>query len=628
MKSMKTLLLGTAIMAVSSAAFAHDNYKTQLDNLNSAWECQDHFDRGTDIAGSIDEFEFCVWHLNNNRKGFLRNDMFYDILPSGEVFAIKANQLKTKQSAEKAITAAINTIIEEKIVKVEVPVPGPTVTVEKIVEVEKTVTEYITVTEEVEKIVTEYVDTPTYSWDLVQNELHTIIDSYEGIYEDNEDRLNELRDMVNGSANIETFVNAIWDDAYQSGMTDAPVKIVEKIVTETVTEYVEVPGPTVYETVYVDREVIVEKIIEVESGPIIDGLNEQLTEANAALMEAASQAEIDTKEITRLAGEVASISTTLTTVQNAASELAETVQRLEDAAIVTAADITNLSTMVEAQAETIKDLASDLYLEEVKVGQLQREIDDLVTLRDNLTETNKDLQERINTVVSERDDALADVTTLTEELEGFAGYISPEAVEELQAAARTEGYEYAIPYITAAQNEARLANLQVDALTADVTNLTTQIETLAEEKQDLQDIIDDFDITADNADAIADFLGTFDADELAEKATNALHWSTGTNQITHGTETLTGYSTDLFGDGTAINVGFRINDWFDYGVLLDASAVSYYLEEGDMESLVSHVTNHANEIYRIAYNTGYDEGYDAGYKDGFRDGVNHVKDNQ
>ena len=168
MKSMKSLLLGTAIAAVASTSFAHTNFKTQLDNLDTAWECQAHFDRGTDIAGSIDEFEFCVWYLNSDRKGFLRNDMVYDILPSGEVFAIKANQLKTKQSAEKAITAAINTIIEEKIVKVEVPVPGPTVTVEKIVEVEKIVTIAETVEvpveviKEIEKIVTvtEYVEVP------------------------------------------------------------------------------------------------------------------------------------------------------------------------------------------------------------------------------------------------------------------------------------------------------------------------------------------------------------------------------------------------------------------------------------------------------------------------------------
>ena len=113
MKTMKTLLLGTAIAAVSSAAFAHDNYKTQLDNLNTAWECQDHFERGADIAGTIDEFEFCVWHLNNDRKGFLRNDMFYDILPTGNVIAIKKNDLTSKDKANKAIKTIIQKIIDE-----------------------------------------------------------------------------------------------------------------------------------------------------------------------------------------------------------------------------------------------------------------------------------------------------------------------------------------------------------------------------------------------------------------------------------------------------------------------------------------------------------------------------------
>ena len=110
---MKNLLITTALVAVSGAAFA-DNYKVQLDNLNTAWECQDHFDRGEEIAGTIDKFEFCVWHLNNDRKGFIKGNMYYDILADGSVYAVKAHDLRTKQSAEKAIKAAIETIIVEK----------------------------------------------------------------------------------------------------------------------------------------------------------------------------------------------------------------------------------------------------------------------------------------------------------------------------------------------------------------------------------------------------------------------------------------------------------------------------------------------------------------------------------
>ena len=110
---MKKLLLSTALVAVSGAAFA-DNYKIQLDNLDNAFQCQNHFERGEEIAGSIDEFEFCVWYLNSNRKGFIRNDMFYDILPSGDVIAVKKNLLSSKDKAQKAIEAAIKIIIEEK----------------------------------------------------------------------------------------------------------------------------------------------------------------------------------------------------------------------------------------------------------------------------------------------------------------------------------------------------------------------------------------------------------------------------------------------------------------------------------------------------------------------------------
>ena len=127
---MKHLLLSTALIAVSSAAFA-DNYKVQLDNLDNAFQCQNHFERGDEIAGTIDKFEFCVWYLNKDRKGFFRNDMFYDILPSGDVIAVKANQLRNKQSAEKAIKAAIEVIVEEKIV-----VKTETIIEEKIIEVE------------------------------------------------------------------------------------------------------------------------------------------------------------------------------------------------------------------------------------------------------------------------------------------------------------------------------------------------------------------------------------------------------------------------------------------------------------------------------------------------------------
>ena len=105
----------TVLCGIAGSAFAHDNFKTQLDGLNSAWECQDHFDRGTDIAGSIDEFEFCVWYLNSDSKGFIRNDMYYDILPTGDIIAVKKNVLSSDNSAKQAIKAAVEAIVQQRI---------------------------------------------------------------------------------------------------------------------------------------------------------------------------------------------------------------------------------------------------------------------------------------------------------------------------------------------------------------------------------------------------------------------------------------------------------------------------------------------------------------------------------
>ena len=108
---MKTLLLGTAIAAVASTSFAHDNFKTQLDNLNNSWECQDHFDRGDAVAGNIDEFEFCVWYLNNNKEAFTRDLHWYSILPSGDIVAVKKNLLTSDHKAKSVIETAVHKII-------------------------------------------------------------------------------------------------------------------------------------------------------------------------------------------------------------------------------------------------------------------------------------------------------------------------------------------------------------------------------------------------------------------------------------------------------------------------------------------------------------------------------------
>ena len=62
---------------------------------------------------------------------------YYDLLPTGDILAVKATDLRTKQSAEKAIEAAVQVIIEEKLVEVELP--GKTVYIDREVIVEKIV---------------------------------------------------------------------------------------------------------------------------------------------------------------------------------------------------------------------------------------------------------------------------------------------------------------------------------------------------------------------------------------------------------------------------------------------------------------------------------------------------------
>ena len=85
----KNLLITTALVATAGSAFAHDNFKTQLDSVENSFQCQNHFERGDAIAGNIDKFEFCVWYLNNNREGFFRDIHWYDITDSGDIIAVR-----------------------------------------------------------------------------------------------------------------------------------------------------------------------------------------------------------------------------------------------------------------------------------------------------------------------------------------------------------------------------------------------------------------------------------------------------------------------------------------------------------------------------------------------------------
>ena len=83
MKSMlKTTLSVIALAATAGVASAH-NYKDQLNALNNSWECEAHFDMDApNVAGITNKGEFCVWYLNNDRKGFFRDMHWYDLAPT------------------------------------------------------------------------------------------------------------------------------------------------------------------------------------------------------------------------------------------------------------------------------------------------------------------------------------------------------------------------------------------------------------------------------------------------------------------------------------------------------------------------------------------------------------------
>ena len=87
---MKNLLTTTALVAVSATAVManQDNFKVQLDNISSSFQCEAHFDKdAADVAGNINQFEFCVWYLNNNREAFFRDIHWYGLLPSGDIIS-------------------------------------------------------------------------------------------------------------------------------------------------------------------------------------------------------------------------------------------------------------------------------------------------------------------------------------------------------------------------------------------------------------------------------------------------------------------------------------------------------------------------------------------------------------
>ena len=120
---MKNLLLTTALVATTGAAFAsNDNFATQLAGIEKASQCQNHFDKDApEVSANINHFEFCVWYLNNNREAFFRDINWYGLLPSGDIISTRDYNFTSKNKAEKAIKAAIEVIVEANSIDVELP---------------------------------------------------------------------------------------------------------------------------------------------------------------------------------------------------------------------------------------------------------------------------------------------------------------------------------------------------------------------------------------------------------------------------------------------------------------------------------------------------------------------------
>ena len=114
----KTTLSTIALIAVASTSFAHSpaNFKTTLKSLDTAWECENHFNKDTaDVAGNINQAEFCVWYLNSDRKGFFRDMHWYDLAPTGDIIAVDARNFTSANKATSAIKVELYKLVKAQL---------------------------------------------------------------------------------------------------------------------------------------------------------------------------------------------------------------------------------------------------------------------------------------------------------------------------------------------------------------------------------------------------------------------------------------------------------------------------------------------------------------------------------
>jgi len=508
---MKNLLLSTALVAVSGAAFA-DNYKVQLDNLDNAFQCQNHFERGEEIAGTIDEFEFCVWYLNSNREGFIRNDMFYDILPTGDVIAIKKNQLTSDAKAAKAIKAAINIIIEEKTVEVELP-NGDIVKVSKdtlmtaLDAIEYASTTISSLNDEVESLTAELtkvatdaemeIAAKTAEITRISEELATATAMITTLSE-----ANAILEAVNGDLEAGAVVSAEKIKMLEEALAAEEAASI-KAATEAANEIAE---------------------LKVELGlkqgeinglhTIITGLESSNANLDAKFQEAAARrdelkAELDALMITH-ADHIAMFNEDAlnTAYENGKAKGEEIVQaafdeyKAEAAAEITKAattiaqnmvDLTNLSNMVETLNETIKEKNGELHSANATITTLnttignleadvtaeQKKVSDLEAKVERLDGEIATHQGSITELKMERDGLVTDLATANSSIDSLT--------KDLEKANSDKAYWEGVA-IDQADDIFKLES-KVSALNIDVGNLQEQVGTLSAEKQELFDAI-------------------------------------------------------------------------------------------------------------------------------------------
>ena len=659
MKSMKTLLLGTAIAAVAGIASA-DNYKTQLDNLNTAWECQAHFERGTDIAGSIDEFEFCVWYLNNNREGFIRNDMFYDILPTGDVIAVKKNLLTTEAKAKKAIKTVIKTIIEEKIV-----VETETVIVEKIVESGVVIN---ALRDDIQNLTDQLTAAATAS-EIDATEIARL----GGLLKEQTETISGLEEA---KAAIEAMLASVND-----GITAADVESVRSEL-----------------QAIIDAERLVAEMKAEELGTQIADLTTRLGAANAEIdILAGIRADLEeknqdlqdrintvvkdrdalTKELANVRAEAHTYSLTFNqeAIDTADKAGRAAVQALFDEAIEEKnSQIENLKTAVEELKTDVDEARKAGFAagrqEGILVGinEVRTQWYDYTTIdgewlwsgSEYEAAKTKAFNDGVASVDITSDNAEAfqngvDSVDITSDNEGIRAEAFKAGRQEGLLAGieevRTQWYDYTNIdgewLFSSSEVDARIVTERLEAFAEGVASVDTQsyfddgaasvdfthelnikgrFGIMGVNIHDFGNtIISEDDWTSINVQPVVDaYINSLDLDVEAQTALDLISESAYTKKLASWTSVEADGQHQVLGGNDYVRVTLGTKDTSP-DTWINITRLETYLANDNWDNVVNEITTAAKRAYEEGYNDGYEDGYKDGYKDGFKDGVNSLK---